>query len=152
MPLSAIARLRCKLLRIGGTDVQVAPDPYLEDILKRGELFVPEEIQIVRGLRNRCHRNAAVLWLRGRASAIMTGYYLAIDHVWHQHSWGITDSGILLDTHCGGRRYFGVRLEDLQAMVFAESNYGFREVMRWGDKNPERFAALVDAARKLIAS
>ena len=150
--MAAFAKaLTRKLLKIGGCDVDVMlADPYLEGIVERGKLFDSTRVRIVRGAANQCHRNAASLWLRGRSAAIATGYYLPFDGIWRQHSWSMTPSGIILDTHSGGRQYFGIRLDGMGALLFAESHCDYTAVVRWGKKNPERFAPIVAEALKEI--
>jgi len=142
-----------KLLKIGGQDVDVVlPDPHLGGIVERGELFDSTRIRIVRGVANHCHQNAATLWLKGRSEVIATGYYLSIDGVWRQHSWGITPSGIILDTHRGGKQYFGIRLDGIGALMFAERECDFATVCRWVEKNPQRFAPIREEAIREIGT
>jgi hypothetical protein len=132
-------------------DVVILPDPLLDDILEHGELFDCNRIRIVRGVANQCHRNAATLWLKGRCSALATGYYLCFDGMWRPHSWGIAKAGAILDTHSGGQKYFGIRLEDQQALAFAESDCDYDAVQRWIKKHPKRFQAMVQAAQVLAS-
>src|SRR5450631_2588753 len=115
MAASARARLRHRLLRIGGADVDFIEDPYLQVVSDAGAPFEGSEIRITRGCPNECHRNAALFWLKGKCTAIAIGYYLGPDDVWRQHSWGVMDDGTILDTHSAGRRYFGVRVESMEA-------------------------------------
>ena len=145
MAASLPVALRRKLLKIGGHDVEVVvPDDYLWAIVDHGELFGSAQVRIVRGSANQCHRNAALLWLRGRSEIIATGYYLAFDGVWRQHSWGIAESTIILDTHSGGRHYFGIRLEGIGALLFAKTHCRRDTVAHWINKQPERFASIYD--------
>jgi hypothetical protein len=51
----------------------------------------------------------------------------------------VTDDGTILDTHSGGRRYFGVQVESVEAMKFAESHVSLPEVARFMKTTPERF-------------
>lgn len=110
MAASARAPLRRKLLRLGGVDVDFIEDPYLQVIADTGTPFADIEVRITRGRPNECHRNAALFWLKGRCTAIAVGYYLGPDEVWHQHSWGVMGDCTILDTHSGGRGYFGVHV------------------------------------------
>jgi hypothetical protein len=70
---------------------------------------------------NRCHENIARLWLRKRKTdtlvGIATGYCLSGD-LWVQHSWG-TRKDSLLETLGEREKYFGIRLEGVDADVFA---------------------------------
>ena len=143
-------RLRRNLLAIGGSEVVVRPDTYLLDVVKRGQLFEDAHIRIVRGLPNQCHYNAARLWLRGRCSNIATGYYLCFDGRWLPHSWGVTRAGVILDSHSGGRLYFGTILDDLRGLAFAESACPPPEVKAWIRTHRKRYQAmLVDALVEL---
>src|ERR1019366_223707 len=108
MAASARARLRHRLLRIGGVDVDFIEDPYVQAIADGGAPFANTEVRITRGRPNECHRNAALFWLKGKCAAIATGYYLGPDDIWRQHSWGVMGNGAILDTNTAGRRYFGV--------------------------------------------
>ena len=152
MAASARTRLRNKLLRIGGVDVDFIEDPYLHVIADAGAPFANAEVRIARGRPNECHRNAALFWLMGKCTAIVIGYYLGPDDVWRQHSWGGMDDGTILDTHSAGRRYFGVRVESMEAIKFAEDHLGVAEVLRFLKRTPERFQPIIDEARKVLTS
>jgi len=152
MAANPAKRLRQKLLAIGGSDVVVTPDTYLPDVVARGQTFEEARVRIVRGLPNQCHNNAARLWLAGRCSNIGTGYYLCFDGRWLQHSWGMTRAGVILDTHSGGRQYFGIVLDDLSSLAFAESACRPREVKGWIRTHRKRYQAmLVDALVELAS-
>lgn len=125
----------------------VRPDTYLFDVVNRGQLFEDAHIRIVRGLP---HYNDAHLWLRGRCSNIATGYYLCFDGRWLPHSWGITRAGVILDSHSGGRLYFGTVLDDLRGLAFAESACQPPEVKAWIGTHRKRYQTmLVDALVEL---
>ena len=136
---------------MAGVDVDSSEDPYLQVIADAGVPFASTEVRITRGRPNECHRNAALFWLNGECSAIATGYYLGPDGIWRQHSWGVTSSGTILDTHSAGRLYFGVGLEPMDAVEFAEDHLGVTEVLRFLRKYPARFKPIIDEARKAIA-
>src|ERR1035437_4508791 len=93
MAAFARVRLRRKLLRISGVEADFIEDPYLQVIADAGAPFANTEVRITRGRPNECHRNAARFWLKGKCAAIAIGYYLGPDHVWRQHSWGVTGDG-----------------------------------------------------------
>jgi len=151
MAASARARLRRKLLRIGGVYVDSIEDPYLQMIADTGALFAGAGIRITRGRPNECHRNAALFWLKGKCAAIGIGYYLGPDGVWRQHSWGVLDNGTILDTHSGGRKYFGLRLTSIEATKFAESHVSLPEVLRFMKTSPERFRPIIEECRRVLA-
>lgn len=143
-------RLRLQLLHIGGVDVDFIDDPYLQLITDVGEPFTAAEVHVKPGRPHECHRNAALFWLKGRCDAIATGYYLGPDGVWRQHSWGVKGDGTIVDTHSAGQRYFGVSLESMEAVQFAEDHIGVIEVLRFMKKNPERFRPIIEKARRSL--
>jgi hypothetical protein len=61
------------------------------------------------------------------------------------------DNGMILDTHSGGRRYFGVRVESIEAMKFAENHVTLSEVARLTKANPERFRPILVECLKMLA-
>jgi len=152
MAANLATRLRRKLLAIDGSDVVVNPDTYMSDLVDHGRIFKKAHVRIVGGLPNQCHYNAARLWLAGRCSNIGTGYYLCFDGRWLQHSWGITRAGVILDTHSGGRLYFGTVLDDLRSLAFAESACPPQEIKRWIGGHPKRYQAMVLDALVELAS
>jgi hypothetical protein len=58
--------------------------------------------------------------------------------------------GTILDTHSAGRLYFGIRVESMEAVKFAEDHLGVVEVLRFLRKNPERFKPIIDEARRSL--
>lgn len=150
MAASARTRLRRKLLRIGGVYVDFIEDPYLQMIADAGAVFGSNGIRIIRGRPNECHRNAALFWLKGKCAAIAVGYYLGPDYVWRQHSWGVLGNGTILDTHSGGRRYFGVQVESVEAMKFAENHVSQTEMARFMKASPERFRPIIEECRRML--
>ena len=151
MAAFARVRLRRKLLRISGVEADFIEDPYLQVIADAGAPFANTEVRITCGRPNECHRNAARFWLKGKCAAIAIGYYLGPDDVWRQHSWGVMGSGTILDTHSGSRRYFGVRVESVEAMKFAENHVSLTEVARFMKTSPERFRPIVEECRRMLA-
>ena len=127
-------------------------DPYLQAIATSGALSSDGKITIKRGRTHECHRNAAIFWLKGLCAAIAIGYYLGPDDVWRQHSWGVMADGTILDTHAAGRVYFGIRVESIEAVKFAEDHAGIAEVLRSFKKTPEKFNPIIDEARKALTS
>jgi hypothetical protein len=61
-------------------------------------------------------------------------------------------NGTILDTHSAGRLYFGVRVESIEAVKFAEDHLGVAEVLRFVKRNPERFKPITDEASKALTS
>jgi hypothetical protein len=110
--------LYAKLLAIGGERVVPMPDPHIDILLGRGEVFGNAAVKRVRGEPNRCHQNVALRHLlsRGRLK-ICTGYALSEDGLWRQHSW-LHDGERVLETTVARRVYFGVRLDPVEAAPF----------------------------------
>src|ERR1035437_8388630 len=131
MITSARVRLRRTLLRIGGVGAEFIDDPCLQVIAGDGVPFATTELRVTRGKPNECHRNAVLIWLNGKCAAIATGYYLGPDDVWRQHSWGMTNAGTIVDTHSGGRQYFGVPMKSLDAVKFAEDRCAPKSACRF---------------------
>src|ERR1035441_9675331 len=138
--------LRAKLLEHGGTEV-VAPcawnndqrkyvivsDPDLPALVDHGYPMTGPVVCRSRGMeQNRCHENIAWLWLQKRKRdaliGIATGYCLS-DDLWVQHSWGIRKES-LLETLGERDKYFGIRLDGVDADVFAFKALG-REQTNW---------------------
>jgi hypothetical protein len=130
--------------------VDFIEDPYLQMIADAGAPFPDSGIRITRGRPNECHRNAALFWLKGKCGAIAIGYYLGPDGVWRQHSWGVFGNGTILDTHSGGRKYFGLRLTSIEATKFAESHVSLPEVLRFMKTSPERFRPIIEECRRML--
>src|ERR1017187_6977475 len=121
-------------------------------IADSGALFAGTGIRITRGRPNECHRDAALFWLKGKCAAVATGYYLGTDDIWRQHSWGLMGNGTILDTHSAGRQYFGVRVESIEAVKFAEDQLGVAEVLRFLRRNPGKFKPIIDEAREAMTT
>lgn len=113
--------LERKLLDKAGESVALLPENDLDALLEHGRFVEPTTVTLVPGKLGRCHTNVARLWMHtDRLMRIFTGWALAGDGTWFQHSWG------------GGRRqlvetteprllYFGIELSDEQAAVFWEN-------------------------------
>ena len=85
-----------------------------------------------------CHENIARLWLQKRKRdaliGLATGYCLSGD-LWIQHSWGLRKDS-LLETVGERDCYFGIRLEGVDADVFA-FNILARDQTTWPLFNPK---------------
>jgi hypothetical protein len=60
--------------------------------------------------------------------------------------------GTILDTHAAGRLYFGVQVDSMEAVKFAEDQIGVAEVLRFLKRNPDRLKPIIDEARKALTS
>jgi hypothetical protein len=115
--------LEQRLRELGGQYVPSMYEPSLELILGRGEVF-DEPVEIVPGEPHRCHDNATQMWNEEReALSIATGYALADDGRWRQHSWVVrkhptAGQARILETTVIFDKYFGVLLNDREAEAF----------------------------------
>ena len=116
-------QLKQILLRYGGWAAGIEPDdPDLTKLIERGIIMTGRGAKIKKGKPINCHCNAAGLWIDGLAR-ICTGYALSRDGMWRQHSWGLTQSGQIIETTVGGRvAYFGVILTDEESKEFVKHN------------------------------
>lgn len=110
------------LLSLGGNDVvhHLDADPHLIPLLKEGSIE-DGTVTLVEGPPSSCHSNSAWLWVGGFADCIVTGYALDTDGLWRQHSWCIAnDEESILETVSIREQYFGIRLYDEDAEIFAD--------------------------------
>lgn len=117
-----LGQLYERLLQEGGLAVApIREEPDAKKIIQRGRVFSPKGARIVSGDRNRCHGNAARLYLQKRGIEIATGYALSEDEVWRQHSWGVKD-GKVIETTAPRELYFGFILTPPEARLFCWVN------------------------------
>jgi hypothetical protein len=129
------ARLREVLLAAGGLDV-VPPhydrfetwqrerdDSYTEAILARGQVWAGTAARLEQGEGNACHVNVARLH-RTRGGAIATGYALAEDGLWREHSWIVEASDSIVETTVAWVLYYGCMLNDGEALRFTRDELG----------------------------
>ena len=66
------------------------------------------------GAPSRCHGNAASLYVFSKGKMrIASGYALADDGLWRQHSWGVgAVDGRVMETTVRSLRYYGFILDD----------------------------------------
>ena len=124
--------LRERLLDLGGLEVVFhGPEPHLEALLDGGRLF-PRAGRRRRLLGDsECHVNSATLWYESRGGvSIATGYGQQGDGLWLPHSWGVERGRILETTSGSWRSYFGVLLDEREALSFAFSELPSRLVER----------------------
>ena len=113
--------LRQILLEFGGAELVAPPqlDSDLPSLLADGHLM-PGAVTEVSMHKSACHQNVAALWRQGGLKGIGTGYALSGD-LWRQHSWGVTDDGIV-ETTARQFKYFGLLLIGESADHFARLN------------------------------
>ena len=133
------ARLREVLLAAGGLEV-VPPhyerfeewqrrrdDWYTEAILARGQAWAGAAARLEAGEGSACHGNVARLHRTG-GGAIATGYALAADGLWREHSWIVEASGSVVETTVSWVLYYGCMLNDDEARRFARDELGAEDV------------------------
>lgn len=137
--LPAYAALRERLLALGGVEV-VLPrydqfteperrrqDYDVQQVLDRGDTWEGAQAVLECGEENNCHGNAARLCSAGRG-AIASGWALADDGLWREHSWVVAagdNSGTpLLETTRAWLRYHGFRLDARETGWFIRSELG----------------------------
>lgn len=123
-----IFELRDHLLKFGGEQACMPViDTDADKILSRGQFWYGDIMRMKRGQPSRCHSNSAELWDKNRDTMkIVTGYALAEDGMWNQHSWCIQvrpRKNIILETTFPRVGYFGFVLTDEEAEEFLENNY-----------------------------
>jgi hypothetical protein len=129
------ARLREVLLAKGGLEVvpphydrfeqwqRTRDDAYTEASLARGRAWAAAAARLEPGAGNACHVNVARLHRAGRG-AIATGYALAEDGLWREHSWIVEASGAVVETTVPWVLYYGCMLDDGEARRFARDELG----------------------------
>ena len=113
---TGISSLKAKLFALGGDEISSQPCPFISVIASCGQLIdLPVTERRMEAIR--CHYNVACLWdqrkERGRLKAIITGYALSEDGIWHWHSWGLTrglTTTRIIETTVIKLRYFGIPL------------------------------------------
>ena len=141
------AALEPKLLALGGKQVEcVDNDPDLERLVVEGKAFI-EPVVRVKGKPDRPHWNAARLWAEDvHHVKIVTGYALAVNDRWEQHSWALKDGGLVEPTE-EHKAYFGVVLDQEAALDFCVNNFlsqrysGAEELF---DDGARRYPSVID--------
>ena len=126
-----LAKLRDKLLAIGGDVIVPVFEEDLDKLLKRGRVF-KGPVTMMKGEPIRCHQNTAELYRNNLNNPhqdlrIVTGWGMTIDNdglgVWRQHSfiWDMKNKRVIETTE---KRdiYFGVMLRKQEAEVFVDDN------------------------------
>jgi hypothetical protein len=122
MKTGEFRKLKARLLGLGGEEV--FPPMLMVPVgvlLERGRPFEAKGMKKFRGVRHRCHHNAALHYARHRLSwggtcEIVTGYFLIGDG-WGPHSW-LWDGSRVLESTVQGELYYGVVLNPAEAARF----------------------------------
>jgi len=136
----AMRTLRDRLLAFGGNSAPLHhPEPDLEKILERGQLWLGKNVLMKRGWPVHCHHNAASFWAehcdtdwKGGEVVLATGYALSDDGEWRQHSWCLCRrprSVRVIESTEKRLAYFGFALLEDEAWDFYRQNsqYHFHE-------------------------
>lgn len=103
------------------TSVVVTPwaCPYLIDLLAGGHVM-NGKVRKVGGEHSGCHSNIAKRYLAEKIHAIGTGFGLSDDGLWREHSWGLTKTGIIVESTVARTVYYGVVLTGHEAREFCQ--------------------------------
>ena len=85
-----------------------------------GSVLSTEDLEVRPMSDNDCHTNAAALWQAGEVPSVGTGYAMSADRLWREHSWGVTDTGSILETTLQREIYFGFTFNGEDASWFAD--------------------------------
>lgn len=92
-------------------------DPHLALLVLQGKMWT-EPARLMLGEPISCHSNVARLFEKGEIETICTGYALSDDGLWRQHSWGLLDGDVVVETTQTRVSYFGIRLPPDEADDF----------------------------------
>jgi len=126
----AFARLARGLVRFGGAGVvYLGPEPDLDELFARGQLWPGTRAEHVPGRESQCHRNSSLYWARNMGSALIaTGYALSEDGLWHQHSWcidvGADGTPRIIESTVPRVAYFGFVMTAEESAEFHLGNVG----------------------------
>ena len=113
----ADVKLRSKLLKHAGEEVLFRVTPKeIARLLVRGEFHSGRGAGLRRMQRNRCHYNAAKLWLKGQAPLVVSGFALSDDGLWRSHTWVLNSRGRIIETTQRMKVYFGTVLEPTEIL------------------------------------
>jgi hypothetical protein len=104
-------------------------EPWLGQLIKRGQNFSRYKLKVFPGSRKRCHQNASCIWIMDQG-VIATGfaYAAASSHSpgsWHRHSWGLdcaTSTPRIIETTHKFENYYGVILDNEECKCFVLQN------------------------------
>ena len=109
-------KVRERLLAIGGEEVcirQVEPSD-IHRLVKRGELWSGEKSRLVKMEPISCHQNSLALWKEGKGD-LANGFALSKDGLWREHSWIVSDGGVI-ETTTPRMAYYGAKLRKSEIM------------------------------------
>jgi hypothetical protein len=113
----AAVKLRSKLLRHAGEEVllRVMPEE-IDRLLTRGEFHSGKGASLRRMQANRCHFNAAKLFLTGQVAEVVSGFALS-EGLWRSHTWVLNSGGQIIETTEPMKVYFGTVLDPREILL-----------------------------------
>ena len=113
----AAVKLRSKLLQHAGEEVLLRATPEeIDRLLVRGEFNPGKGAGLRRMQTNRCHFNAAKLFLTGQAAKVVSGFALS-EGLWRSHTWVLNSRGRITETTEPREVYFGSVLEPKEILL-----------------------------------
>lgn len=110
-------KLRSKLLGHAGEEVLLrVTTQEIDRLLARGEIHAGKGAGLRRMQANRCHFNAAKLFLAGRAAKVVSGFALS-GGLWRSHTWVLNSRGRIIETTEPREAYFGAVLEPKEILL-----------------------------------
>ena len=104
-------------------------EPWLGQLIKRGQLFSRDKLKSFRGSHKRCHQNASVIWIMEQGligtGFAYTEYSSVLPGAWYQHSWGLDYSRKtprVIETTHKFKDYYGVELDNKECKCFVLQN------------------------------
>ncbi len=104
-------------------------EPWLGQLINRGQRFSRDKLKSFRGSQKRCHQNASCIWIMEQGligtGFAYTGPSSLSPGVWHQHSWGLDYSRKtprVIETTYKFDDYYGVKLENEECKCFVLQN------------------------------
>ena len=120
------AKLKEKLLSLGGKYVAMNLEEDMDKLLSRGKSWPTSNIRLMKGRPISCHSNTADLYEQNpTTSTIVTGWVLGPnDEIWRQHTWlWFKPKNQLIETTIKRKAYFGFELSKSEAKMFCEENW-----------------------------
>jgi hypothetical protein len=131
--------LRRRLLELGGQEVVMQTEPYLQDLIDDAVTWRRAKPRLIRGRVNECHANVARVFQKDPSRyRIVTGWALhPNDCVWRSHSW-LLEGDQLVETTFPARIYYGAVLSDWRG-----ANFVRRELQTFVQRDTYRLARMV---------
>lgn len=102
--------LEGKLFAIGGSRLIYHIEMLLPQAMAEKGKESKLKIKLLKGPHSECHQTSSLFKEAHPDSKLMTGFCLADDGLWRQHSWVEKDGYILEPTPLRRKKYFGIRL------------------------------------------